>query len=115
MGALVVLVREDSTDYLEFQLLSNANAINLSTVLRVQLVVRNKDGEVVTYSTDDSSPQLYIIDATNGKVQFRPKAGNLVQWKSPYRCYFWVVSSATVQGAVPEEEEFVIKVTKKFA
>ena len=111
---MMIFIRENSTDFLDFQLLSNSMAVNLSGVLRVQLVVRNKDGEVSTYSTDDPSPQLYITDAAGGKVQFRPKAGNLVNWKSPYRCFFWVYSTEAIKSAVPEDEEFIIKVREKF-
>jgi len=112
--AVTVTVRESSTDYLDFQLLSASTGIDLSTAIRVQLVIKDKDGTVVTHSTDDASPQLYITDAVNGKVQFRPHLGDLTYWRGPYQCHFWVVISALVKGSVPEDEEFTIKVQQKF-
>jgi len=111
----VVNVREDSTDYLDFQLFSKSVALNVAGVLRIELVLRNKDNEIATYSTAGASPQIYITDAANGEVQFRPKVGNLVNWKSPYRGYFWVYSTETVKSAIPENEELLIKVREKFA
>ena len=112
--ALQIIVREDSTDYLDFQLLSADAGINLAGVVRVELVTKDKDLLVATYATDDASPQLFITDVDDGKVQFRPQIGNLNFWKTPYKCYFWIVSSATVKGAVPEHEEFTIKVRAQY-
>ena len=112
--ATTVTVREDSTDYLDFQLLSASVGINLADVVRVELVTKDKDLLVATYATDGASPQLFITDIADGKVQFRPQIGNLNFWKGPYSCYFWIVSSAMVKGAVPEHEEFTIKVRAQY-
>lgn len=112
---VVVTIREDSTDYLEFQLLSASVGIDLSDpAVVVELVTKDKDLLVATYATNDADPQLIISDPPNGKVKFWPKIGNFNFWKSPYKCYFWVISSATVKGAVPEHEEFTIKVREQY-
>ena len=111
--SLSVTIREATTDYIDFQLLFNKVGINLSAIDHLTMTLEDSVGASVTYSTDDSSPKLFITDdGVDGKVQFRPAVTDLVYSKQPYKGFFWVYVTSIRKYSVPENTEFEVEIHK---
>ena len=108
-------LREASTDPVDFQLLADDVAIDLTSVTKVVMEMRDKRGNRYSYSTSDSPPYVSIQSATEGKVRFSPPTELIfLATGSPYKGYWIVYTSSTVHYSVPEDRNFTIKCLEEF-
>lgn len=90
-----VTIIEGTTTALEFQLLENGSAINL-TGATVELILTDKDGTAVTTTSD-----ITVTSATTGTVTYSPDAADLDSSKSPYRARWKITDSGGTISYVP--------------
>ena len=112
----VFTIREHSTDPIDFQLLADDDAIDLTDVNHVEMEMKDKRGNRYSYSTLDSAPGPYIsiTTASDGKVKFSPPTELIfLATGSPYKGYWKVYTTATVHYSVPEDREFRILVREE--
>ena len=108
-------LREASTDPVDFQLLADDVAIDLTGCHHVEMEMKDKRGNRYSYSTLDTSPAISIVSETEGKVRFSPPTELIfLATGNPYRGYWKVYSTATVHYSVPEDREFTIKVREEY-
>lgn len=81
-------VVEGWTGDLDFQLLADGNAQNISGN-SIALIVQDHSGASVTFAGNISVP-----DATTGKVRFSPQPADLLAAKSPYNVRWKVTDGA---------------------
>src|SRR5574343_1655164 len=104
-------IREFSTEPIDFQLLADDTAIDLSGVDHVEMEMRDKKGKRYSYSSSDSPAYISIVTTTEGKVRFSPPNERIfLATGSPYTGYWKVYSDASTHYSVPEDKEFTIKV-----
>lgn len=107
-------VREGTTDRIDQILYSNDSAINLTGVDHVRLDLVDSKGKIYRFSTDDASPQVSIVSASDGKVGYSPASTDLQYSRSPYKGYWWVYPTASTRYSVPESNEFELTVRREF-
>lgn len=112
---LSATLREKSTDNLNFELLADGAAINLTGVDHIELHMIDSAKKTYRYSTDDSSPAVTITSITGGTLQFIPPSATVFLYRrSPYKLYFQIFDSATQKYSIPEEDRFELKILKEF-
>lgn len=111
---LNIYTREGNTGYIDFQLLSGNEPIDLSDVYAVTLVLEDVEDTSTTFSTLDADPKLFIDDEDNGIVEFRPASDYFTVAKSPYQGNFWVYSTASIKEPVPMRDYIEIEVSSAF-
>jgi len=112
---LAATIREKATDNLDFELLADGSAINLTGVDHIELHIIDSSKKTYRYSTDDDSPAIAIMSATGGTIQFIPPSATVFLYRrSPYKLYFQVWDTSTQKYSVPGDDRFEIKVLKEF-
>ncbi len=94
-----VEIQEGWTGPLEFQLLADGVPPNL-TATTVSLILQKTGGTLV-----DTTGDIAIIDAANGKVRYSPGTGDLLEADSPLRSRFKVIDAATKVVYFPSTED----------
>lgn len=115
MTRVDITTTERTTDYLDFQLVSDSDddgtpdtGINLSAVDHIELWRRDKRGTIDSFSS--AGAQVVITGSAAGSVQFRPGSADLIASVSPYMCQWKVFVTASRWYYVPEDTEFAIRV-----
>ncbi len=115
MAQDVFTIREHSTDPIDFQLLADDDAIDLTSVDHVEMEMKDKKGKRYSYSSSDETAYVSITDEDDGKVRFSPPSELIfLATGSPYKGYWKVYTSATVHYSVPEDKEFTINVREEY-
>jgi len=108
-------IREKTIGNIDMQLYTGDDTIDLSEVDHLQLEMRDKQGKVYSYSTDDETPYISIVTAASGKVRFSPPSNTFfIAARQPYSGYWIVWTAADKNYAVPENFEFIIYVREEF-
>jgi hypothetical protein len=108
-------IRAGTSDYKRWQLLEEDGVTvkDLTTVTSVTLRIQHVSTAVVTeYATDDVSPKLFVTDAANGTVQFRP--GGTLATVGEYRFHFFITSAAG-DHPIPEGYDYTLRVIDQYA
>ena len=108
MGAILRSVREGHTNPIIFPLTLNDLPANLHGLASIEMTRAGWDGRLV--GTTVSSPSVTVFDEVNGYVSWTPGASDLVATDSPYRIFFWAVTSDGGRFAFGEDDYFLLQV-----
>ena len=105
-------VRATSQRIIQFQLLDGTTPINLTGLSYIELRL-TLEGVIKSFKTTDSTPLLFVTDATLGKLELRP-ATNTFTAMGDWKGFFWLVETSGKIQAVPEKEDAVVSIYPKF-
>ena len=116
MAQDVFSIRENSTDPIDFQLLADDDAIDLTSIDHVEMEMKDKRGNRYSYSENDSPAYVSVTTASAGKVRFSPPTELIfLATGSPYKGYWKVYTTDSIFYSCPEDKEFTIKVREAYA
>ena len=114
-----ISIRQGTTNGINFYLLADNVAIDLSSAEKVVMVVKANDGVTTTHDSDIATSGCVIANASAGLVTFYPYSTTytgsivLLASKSPLKIYIWVYPNASPDAtkySVPESNEITFNV-----
>jgi len=111
-----ITIREKQTAPISMQLLSNGNAIDLSTgVVYIRLDMIDNESKTYRYTSVDSSTYLTIVTPSTGSIKFTPPSEEIFRYqKSPYDLYIQIFETSSQHYSCPENEPVQIILTKEY-
>jgi hypothetical protein len=100
-----VEIVEGWTEALDWQLLADDAAVNLSGVTAVALIVHDKDAALVTLAGTAS-----VLQASTGKVRYPPVAADFTAARAPYSVRWKVTDASGKIAYFPNGAPDILKV-----
>ncbi len=107
-------LRSGMAGTVEMQLRKGTVGFDVTNIGTVELHVRDKSGGSVVYSTADSSPTISKVWPAAGSVNWILGTTAIVSGSAPYRAYFKLRWSPTIQEFCPEDSEITIDCREVF-
>lgn len=110
----VIRVAEGSNDDITFVVTNEQGVYDLSTVDHVVLVLIDRYGTTVQFSTSDQNPKLVITGAPQGRISFTPEQTTFSREKSPYKAFLWIYTTPSARVRVPNDREWIFEAVPSY-